>query len=431
MNSHTYSIQVFVVWLIVLISLSIFFSLAEAAMLSVNRYRLRHLARQNNRLAKQVQKLLERPDRLLGVILLCDTFADIFASAIATVIAVHYYGDNGVLIATAAMTTLVLIFGEIAPKTVATIYPQQIAFIAVLPLTFLLKLTYPIVWTANTIANGFLRLFGVKVSKYSVEHLSHEELVTLLKETGSKIQADYLNMLLRILDLEKVCVEDIMIPRNEIVGIDLNQSFEDILKEIPKMEHIRLPVYNDDIDQVVGFLHLRTALHLMALGNLTKETLLENLEEPYYIPEGTELNIQLINFRQTRKRVGLIINEYGDIKGLLALEDILEEIVGEYTTNIAAMTNRMIRERVDGSFIVDGSIPIRDLNRYLHSHLPTDGPKTLSGLIIEYLEAIPQSPTSMRLADLEIEVLEVQDNIVKEVRVFSKVLPKKSSSTDQ
>lgn len=406
------------VLLISLLILSVFFSLAETALLSVNRYRIHHLVRHNNHLAKLVQQLLEKPDRMLGIILLCYTFSDMFASAIATLIAVHYLGTEGVVVVTIVMTTVVLIFGEIAPKTLATMFPQQIALIAAWPVVILLKILYPIVWAINMVANGLLRIFGIKVQKLGVEHLSHEELATLLLEAGGRIPPDYQAMLLKILDLEKVTVDDIMIPCSEIIGIDLNEDWNTVLEQLTKSQYARLPVYRDDIDDIVGILHIRKIIFSLAHEKLSKETLLEIIENPYFIPEGTPLNTQLLNFRYEKRRIGLVVNEYGEIQGLVTLEDILEEIVGEFTTDIANLGNRLIAKQPDGSYIVDGSINVRDLNRLLQCNLSIEGPKTLSGLIIEYLETIPQSPIALQLNGLTMEVVQTKDNVIRKVRII-------------
>lgn len=417
MFNHTPSLLALLIFLIVI---SIFFSLAEAAMLSVNRYRIRHLARHNHFLAKKVQQLLERPDRLLGVILLCDTFADILATALATLLAVHYFGTEGVVPVTIIMTTLILVFGEIAPKTLATIYPLQITLIAAWPLIILQRIFYPIVWFTNFFANGLLALFGVKVqNKTAIEHISREELATILHEAGGRIPADYLSMLQKVLNLEKVTVDDIMTPRSEIVGIDIAENWNDILEQLTNSQYTRLPLYSEDINNVQGILHVRKALNLLANEKLTKETLLEAAEEIYFIPEETPLNVQLLNFRHEKRRIGLVVDEYGDVEGLVTLEDILEEIVGEFTTDIATLTSRAIHPQSDGSYIVDGSIAIRDLNSALHCNLPTDGPRTLSGVIIEYLEMIPQSAVCLRIDGAVMEILQVKENVIKSVRVLT------------
>lgn len=404
--------------LLFLLSCSVFFSLAETALLSVNRYRIRHLARQNHRLAKRVQQLLERPDRMLGVILLCDTFADILASAVATILALHYFGDKGVIVVTLGLTLVVLIFGEITPKTLAALYPQPMAFFSVWPLIILLHCLYPFVWLANSISNGILRLFGVRLQSHLLENLNHEELRTMLHEAGGRLPSDYQSMLLKVLDLENATVEDVMIPRNEIVGIDLNDDWENILKLLTTNQHNRLPLYRENVDDAIGVLHLRKVLNLLAAGKLNKESLVLAADKNYFIPEGTPLNIQLVNFQKEKCRVGMVVNEYGEIQGLLALEDILEEIVGEFTTDISVIASRTISPQPDGSYLVEGSISIRDLNKILHRHLPVDGPKTLNGLILEYLESIPHEGIWLRISNSPMEIIEVKGNIIKKVRIL-------------
>ncbi len=400
------------------ILISVFFSLAETAFLSVNPYRVRHMVRHHHKLARRVQLLLERPDRMLGIILLCDTFADIFASAIATMIAVHYFGERGIIPATIILTFIVLIFGEIAPKTLATLHPLRIALTSAWPLTILLRVLYPLVWLANQVANGLLRLFGVHVQKRTLEHLSHEELRTVLHEAGGRLSADYRAMLLKVLDLEKVAVEDIMVPRNEVIGIDMSEDWDVILEQLTTAQHTRLPVYRESIDNILGVLHVRKALNLLAKEKLNKDNLLTALEENYFIPEGTPLNVQLINFRHQKRRIGLVVNEYGDIQGLVTLEDLLEEIVGEFTTDIATLMSKFVHQQADGSYLVDGSINVRELNRLLHCDFSTDGPRTLSGIIIEYLEMIPSPGTSLKLGNQTLEVVQVKGNMIKTVRVL-------------
>lgn len=412
-----FSISTLVILLVLLILIAMFFALAETAMLSINRYRLRHLAKHHHRTAKTVQQLLERPDRLLGIILFCNTFANIFASAIATLIAIHYLGQGGVMLATVGLTLLILIMGEVAPKTLAALYPEPLAFIAAWPLYLLLKILHPVIWVINAIANGVLRLIGIKVGLQAVEHLSHDELRTVVHDAGSKIPTDYQAMLLKVLDLGKATVEDIMIPRNEIVGIDLNDEWERILEQLTNSQHTRLLIYNGDIDQIVGILHLRKALNLLAQERLTKESLLEATDKGYFVPAGTFLNIQLLNFRREKQRTGIVVSEYGDIQGLVTLEDILEEIVGEFTTDIST-TSKSIHPQSDGSYLVDGTTSLRELNQLLKYKFPLNGPKTLSGLIIEYLETIPQAGTALRLAGYPMEILQVKDNVIKTVKII-------------
>lgn len=412
-----YSLSFLISVLIFLLLAAVFFSLAEAAMLSINRYRLRHLVRHNNLLAKRVQDLLKRPDRLLGVILLCGTFSDILASAVITVIALHYFATTGVFLATLGLTFIVLIFCEVAPKTLATLYPQPIAFFAVWPLVILLRILYPIVWVTNLIANLSLRFFGVKIPKLTVEQLSREELVSLLRESTGRMPNDYKNMLLKVLELGKVTVEDIMIPRQEIVGIDINQPWDVVLKQLIESEYTRLPIYRESIDEIIGILHFRKVLNSLSKQQLSKEVLLEAAEDVHFIPEATALNSQLLNFRREKHRIGLIVNEYGEIQGLITLEDILEEIVGEFTTDTALM-RRAVLQQLDGSYLVDGGISLRDLNRQLNLDLPLRGPKTLSGLIIEYLEVIPKVGTTLHFEDKTMEVVMIKDNMIKTVKIF-------------
>jgi Mg2+/Co2+ transporter CorB len=405
--------------LIFLILLAAFFSAAEIGMMSINRYRLRHLVRKKNRAAKRVSELLERPDRLLGVILIGNNFATILASSLATVIAVHWYGEVGVGLAAIVLTFVMLIFSDITPKTLAALYPQQIAFAFSLVLKFLLTVCYPIVWFVNGIANGLLRLFGIKLKRGGLDALSHEELRTIVHEATGKTLSGYQGMLISILDLANVTVEDIMIPRNEIMGIDLNQNWESILEQLTESHHTRLPLYKESIDHVEGVLHLRHALNLLASKKLNKETLIGIASEPYFVPEGTALNIQLINFQQEKSRSALVVDEYGDIQGLITLEDILEEIVGEFTTNLSTAKN--VRRNRDGSYTVNGGAMVRELNRNLDWDLPTRGAKTLSGIIVEYLEMFPQTGLCLRLADYPMEILEVEENMVKTVRIWPKL----------
>lgn len=412
-----HSLKLLIGLLIVLLLCTVFFSLAEAAMLSLNRYRLRFLVRHNHYLAKRVQDLLKRPDRLLGVILLCGTFADILAAAVATLIAIDYFGQAGVFFTTLALTFVVLIFGEVAPKTLATLYPLPIAFFSAWPLIILLHILYPLVWVTNLIANASLRLFGVKIPKLRVEQLSREELSSLLRESTGHMPGDYRSMLLKVLELEKVTVEDVMIPRQEIIGIDINKPWEVILKGLIKSQYTRLPIYRKSIDDIVGILHFRKVLNGLSEEQLSKEGLLKAAEEVHFIPEATALSTQLLNFRREKHRIGLVVNEYGEIQGLITLEDILEEIVGEFTTD-TALIRRTVTFQVDGSYLVDGGISLRDLNRQLKCDLPLRGPKTLSGLIIEQLEVIPKVGTVLQLENKRMEVISVKNNRIKTVKLF-------------
>jgi len=403
--------------LIILIFASAFFSGSETGMMSLNRYRLRHMAKKKHRAASRVYQLLARTDRLLGVILIGNTFANIFATSIATVLAVHYFGDYAVVLVTVILTFVILIFAEITPKIVAANYPERIAFPVSLPLKVLLKLFYPLVWLSNMIANNFLRLLGIEVKQRGIEQLTREELRSIVSEASGKISSGYTHMLTSVLDLGGMEVDDIMVPRHEIVGIDINNSWENILLQLTRSEHTRLPVYRGDINHIQGILHLRKALNLLTKQELTKATLLAAVEEAYFIPECTALNIQLVNFRQQKTRMGLVVDEYGDILGLVTLEDILEEIVGEFTTDLIT-ESKTIQLQDDNSYLVDGSVTVRDFNRTTNWKMPITGPNTVSGLIIEYLETIPKSTACLILAKHRIEIKQMKGNKVKRAQIW-------------
>jgi Mg2+/Co2+ transporter CorB len=395
-----------------LILLSAFFSSSETGMLSINKYRLKHLVKNKNRSAIKVNSLLERPDRLIGVILIGNNFVNILASAIATIIAVRLWGDAGVAIATAALTMVVLIFAEVTPKTLAAIHPEKIAFPASWILAILLKVLYPLVWLVNGLSNGLLRLIGVHASQKSHDTLDSEELRTVVNEASGLIPAAHQEMLISILDLEKVSVEDIMIPRNEVIGIDIEDSIEEIIEQICQSRHTRMPVYNGEINKVIGILHARHAAVFLRDPTPSKAALLKATVEPYFIPESTSLNTVLLNFQKDHQQMGIVVDEYGDVQGIAALEDVLEEIVGEFTPPTQDEEEE-IQTLDDGSFRIEGSTHIREINKTLDWHLPTDGPKTLNGLIIETLEFIPEHPISLWVGHYMIEIQEIEDKVVK------------------
>lgn len=388
--------------------------------MAINRYRLRHKARMRKRSAVLILELLKRPDRLLGMILIGSCFSNVLASALATLIAMHYWDETGVFIVTIILTFVILIFAEVAPKTVAALYPEKVARIIAWPVYILLKLCYPLVWLINTISNGLLRILRIRISGSTVEPLSREELRTIVYETTGRAH-QYQSMLLGILDLNQVVVNDIMIPSHEINGVDFDESWETILQQIAKSEYDWLPVYRGSVDQILGLLHLRDITHIMVEHKeLDKESLFKHLHEPYFIPEGTPLNIQLMHFQQKRKRLALVVDEYGEILGLLTLEDILEEIVGEFTTNVV-VTGR-VNLQSDGSFLADGAVTIREFNRTAKWNLPIKGPRTLNGLIVEYLEAIPHPGVCVKIAGHPIEIIEVEENRIKVARVFPRLV---------
>jgi len=403
--------------LVFLIIVSAFFSGSETGLMSLNRYRLRHLADSNNKGAKIALRLLARPEKLIGVILLGNNFVNILAASIATLIGFRLYGDTGVAIATGVLTIVVLVFAEVTPKTLAALHPERFALPASFLLEPLLKILYPFVWIVNHAASVIFRLLGMSAQQVSQYDLSTEELRIVVNEAGTVIPQRHQQMLLNILDLEKVTVEDIMVPRNEIVGVNLEDDWDTISKQIRESQHTKLPVYEGDIDQILGFLHLRKTIKIFEKSEeANKDKLREIIREAYFVPENTPLNTQLLNFQREKRRIGLVVDEYGDIMGLITLEDLLEEIVGEFTTDPSA-SNKDIHLQDDGSYLVDGSATIRDLNRTLNWNLPTDGPKTLNGLIIEYLEHIPDAGTSLLIADYPMEVVQTTNNTVKTVRI--------------
>jgi len=401
--------------LVLLLVLSAFFSGSETALMSLNRYQLRHKARQGHRGARLAERLLKRPDRLIGLILLGNNLVNFSAASLVAIIAFKVGGEPAVALGTLVLTLLVLVFSETAPKTLAALHPERVAFPAAVIYYPLLKITYPIVWLTNAAANGVLFLFGVRTNDTELQALTREELRTVVHEAGSRIATQYRRMLLSILDLEKVTVDDVMVPHNEIIGIDLDDEDEEIEKIINQSEHTRLPVYRDNIDQVEGILHLRKLANLVQ-QELTKQKLRSLLSEPYFVPEGTPLSTQLVQFQRRRERIALVVDEYGDIQGIVTLEDILEEIVGEFTTDPADDDEDVVSEGTN-TFLVDASANIRELNRSQNWELPTDGPKTINGLIIELLETIPEPNTCLKINGYPIEIIETDDNRVRSVRI--------------
>ncbi|NVJ67738.1 MAG: HlyC/CorC family transporter [Gammaproteobacteria bacterium] len=408
------------IFLGILLLLSAFFSSSETGMMSLNRYRLRHQAKQGSRKARKVSEMLKRPDKLLGLILLGNNIVNILASAIATVIAIRFWGEGGIFAATLMLTFVVLIFAEVTPKTLAALFPEKIAFFAAPVLKLLAGIFYPAVKFINFLSNGLLRIFGVRADEHSGDQLSRDELRSVVNEAGPLIPSRHQKMLLSILDLENVTVDDIMVPRNEIAGIDLNDDIDYIFEQVRTSIHTRLLVFRGDMDQVQGFLHARNFGRVLEIEDPQPEKLLDHLDPIYYVPEGTPLHTQLMKFQRKRDRIGLVIDEYGDVEGLVTLDDILEEIVGDFTTEMSAI-NKEVQPQEDGSLLVDATVTIRDLNRATKWDLPTEGPKTLNGLIIEHMETIPQSGTCLRLHGYPMEVLQVKDNLIKSVRIIPKL----------
>ncbi|HZE44521.1 MAG TPA: HlyC/CorC family transporter [Steroidobacteraceae bacterium] len=401
-----------------LLILAAFFAGSETALMSINRYRLRHRASEGSRAARLAEALLARPDRLIGLILLLSTVVNVAAPMLVGFIALRLGGEFFVAFGAALLAFVLLIFCEVAPKTFGALHPESLALPAAFIYTPLLFLFYPFVWATNLLANGVLRLFGVS-RQVAANSLSSEELRTVVAEAGAMIPRRHQQMLVSILDLENATVEDIMVPRNEIVGIDIDDDWDRILEQLRQSQHTRLPVYQGEIDRIIGLLHMKQVVHELARGHLDRDALAAaaGAREAYFVPSGTTLNTQLLNFQRNKRRMAFVVDEYGDIQGLVTIEDILEEIVGEFTTDPATMMHKDVHAEADGSFVANASATIRALNRSMRWNLPTDGPKTLNGLIVEFLETIPEPGTTLKMADYMLEVLQTGDNAIKTVRI--------------
>ena len=425
---NTLPIGVLASILVLLILTSAFFSGSETALMSLNRYRLRHLANGGHKGAQRTAKLLERPDRLISLILLGNNFVNILASAIATVIALRLMGEAGIAVATGILTLLILVFAEVTPKTFATRRAEQVAFFASAVYVPLMSALFPLVASVNWISSVILRLLKAHPASAGDEHLSSEELRTVLNETAGMVPQRHREMLLNILDLGTVSVNEIMVPRNEIVGIDLNDPWEEVVRAIGESPHSRLLVYRENVDDVVGFVYLRRMLDALRSGSITREYLESVVREPYFIPEGTTLTVQLLNFQRERRRIGLVVDEYGDIQGMVTLEDILEEIVGEFD-NDPQLAPAEIRPQEDGSFIVDGTAQVRNLGKTLNWQLPSEGPKTLNGIVLEHFENFPPEGAEFTFNGHLMTVLAVEGNRVRQVRIEPAVLDEKDEES--
>ncbi|GAB5499669.1 MAG: CNNM domain-containing protein [Pseudohongiellaceae bacterium] len=402
-----------------LIVASAYFSSSETGMMSLNRYRLKHLKRENHPGATRASKLLEKPDKLIGVILIGNNFVNFLAASIATSIAIQVLGDPSPLATAVVLTLVVLIFAEVTPKTVAALYPERIAYPSSLLLALLLKMLYPVVWMVNFVSNGLVRLLGFTLNMDdSQQQLTPEELRTVVYESGERMPRRRHGMLLNILDLEKATVNDILVPRNEILGIDIDDDLNEILEQIASSQHTRMPVYRQDIDNIVGVLHLRSVGKLLRVENLNKAAILQESQEPYFIPESTPLHTQLFNFQSKKMRMAVVVDEYGAVKGIVTLEDILEEIVGEFTTDLAA-SSKDIHAQVDGSYLIDGATSIREINRTLGWELDSGGAKTINGMLMEILQAIPDSSVGLELDGYYAEIVQMKDNVIRTVRMWA------------
>jgi len=379
--------------------------------MSLNRYRLRHLVKKGNRAAKLTETLLQRPDRLIGIILIGNNVVNVFATMLTTVIGYRLGGQSGAVAAGFILIFLVLVFAEVTPKTLAALHPEKLGLPSSYVYYPMLRILWPLVWLLNFLTNGLLRLIGVK-SVVNLQKLGREELRTIVYEFGGEVSKRHQEMMLGVLDLDSVTVEDIMIPRNEVEGIDLEDEWHEILEQIQTSQHTWLPVFNDDIDQVIGMLHLRKLIRDLTRNTLEKDVLIKHLQEPYYIPESTPLNQQLMEFQKNHRRIGLVVDEYGDIQGLVTLEDLLEEIVGEFNQTNLNLQDDVYAES-EQSYLVQGSAHLRELNKSQNWKLPIDEAKTLNGLILEELENIPKTGDKLTIGNYEFEIVHAKANTIK------------------
>lgn len=416
------STSTLIIILVIMVVVSAYFSASETGMMTLNRYRLRHLSKQGNRAARRVEKLLRRPDCLISLVLIGNNLVNILASALATIVGIRLYGNAGVAIATGVLTFVVLIFAEVMPKTIAALYPERVAFPSSVLLAPLQKIMLPLVWLLNTITRGLMRLCGIRGNVHRSDAVSQDELRSIVNESHSQISRRNQDMLISVLDLEKVTVGDIMVPRNEVVGIDINDDWKSIMRQLTRSPHGRIVLYRQSLDDAIGMLRVREAYRLMTeKKEFNKENLLRAADEIYFIPEGTPLNVQLVKFQRNKEKVGMIVDEYGDIQGLVTVEDILEEIVGDFTTSMSPSLAEEVNPQSDGSVLIDGSANVRELNKAFNWSLPVDA-RTINGMLLEELEDIPQINTQIRVGNYLIDVLDVQENMIKRVRV-TPILP--------
>jgi len=403
-----------------LVLMSAFFSGSETSMMAINRYRLKHLVKEKNKSAKRVSKLLEKTDRLLGVILIGNNFTHTLSTALATVVAIRIWSDNAVLAVTVFMTIIMIIFAEVMPKTIAALKPESIAFPSSYLLKPLSKILSPLITLVSFVSNNVTKLIGIDLDNANKDELKPEELRTLLQTSGVPKRQE--EMLMGIFDMDNLSVNDVMIPKNEIIGIDLNDETEDIVKQLQEIDFTYIPCYEDTIDNIQGFLSLNKKAEFLGSEEKSIRSLRDELREPLFVPENTPLYKQLANFQSSGRRVGLIVDEYGDIEGIITLRSILEIIVGEITTE--SIEKMDIMPQADGSYLVDGSMMIREVNRRLKWELPTEGPKTLSGLILEEIQTIPDTNVGLSIESYRIETVLIKDNVIKlaKVKVIKEIM---------
>ena len=415
--------------LAVLLLTSAFFSASETAMMAINRYRLRHAAESGVRGAMRAQALLDQTDKLLGVILLGNNLVNAASGTLSAVLAIRLFGDGEIVlfVATLLLTFLILVFSEVTPKVLGAAFPERVAYPATLLLTPLLKLVYPVVWFVNLFVQGILRLLRIRRPEPGQGNsLGLEELRTIVLESSGRLPREHRRILMNLLELEDITVDDVMTPRSQIDAIDIEDDPERLRQQISTSHHTRLVVHAGSSDNLLGVLHVRRVLHALTGDELDTDTLKENLEAPYFVPAGTPLFTQMRNFQSSRRRLALVVDEYGELQGLVTLEDLLEEMIGEFTTQAPSDMGYLRREE-DGSWLVEGTVLLRHLNRKLGLSLSLDGPKTLNGLLLEQFEDIPEAGVSLKLGNVPVEIVQTQDRAVKMARIYPPALDEVSS----
>ncbi len=401
--------------ILILLFLSAFFSSSETGMMALNRFRLKHLIKQKDKSAIRANKLLQRPDRLLGIILIGNNFVNILAAALTTILCLRLFGDSGVFIGSIILTMIVLIFAEVTPKTFAANYAEKVALPASIILKFLQKILYPLVWIVNFFSNSILKLFGVE-EKQSDDDLSPDELKSILENSGDLIPSRYQEMLLSVLELDKISIDEVMIPKNDVIGIDLSKDINEIKSFLESSKKEFFPIFDQNLDDIKGIIDLYGINSFLSSNKHDKDSLLDNSEEVYFALENTSLNIQLNNFQKDKKKVAIVLDEYGSVKGIIDIKDILEEIVGELADpHDEAKVD--IKKQKDGSYLIDASISVREINKRLGWNLPLSGPKTLNGLILENTETIPEANISLEIENYLIETILIKDNMIKFTKV--------------
>ena len=401
--------------ILILLFLSAFFSSSETGMMALNRFRLKHLIKQKDKSAIRANKLLQRPDRLLGIILIGNNFVNILAAALTTILCLRLFGDSGVFIGSIILTMIVLIFAEVTPKTFAANYAEKVALPASIILKFLQKILYPLVWIVNFFSNSILKLFGVE-EKQTDDDISPEELKSILENSGDLIPSRYQEMLLSVLELDKISIDEVMIPKNDVIGIDLSKDINEIKSFLESSKKEFFPIFDQNLDDIKGIIDLYGINSFLSSNKHDKDSLLDNSEEVYFALENTSLNIQLNNFQKDKKKVAIVLDEYGSVKGIIDIKDILEEIVGELADpHDEAKVD--IKKQKDGSYLIDASISVREINKRLGWNLPLSGPKTLNGLILENTETIPEANISLEIENYLIETILIKDNMIKFTKV--------------